>query len=209
MRANIAATKTNLLKVKKTLAITREGYELLDEKRKLLIRELTAIIHIVDKAQKDVDAAFIQAYALVDKATVIMGRKKLEELAFSVNINSNLSISRQRVMGVNMPAIELKITEKSPYHSPVGVSVYVEEVTSKFKNLLTLLAQLAEKKIALMRIARELQRTIRKVNALEKIHIPFYSETLKYISERLEEESRDSFSMLKIIKRSIEVAASR
>ncbi|MDP2923182.1 MAG: V-type ATP synthase subunit D [Candidatus Omnitrophota bacterium] len=203
MRANIAATKTNLLKVKKTLSLTEEGYELLDEKRKLLIRELTSVIHIVDKAQRDVDLAFTQGYDLVDKAMVVMGRRKLEELSFSIDIKSNLFISQQRVMGVNMPAIELKIIEKSPYYSPAGVSIYVEEVILRFKDLLKLLAQLAEKKIALLRIAREVQRTIRKVNALEKIHLPFYRETLKYIGERLEEESRDSFSMLKIIKQEI------
>lgn len=204
MHANIAATKTNLLRFKKTLALTEEGYELLDEKRKILINELTGIIHIVDKIQRDVDSAFRDAYALVDKATVVMGRDRLEALSLSVDINAELNISRRRVMGINMPMVNLRIRENPPYYSPVKVSFYVDEVIFKFKDILSLLAQLAEKKIALLHIAKEVQKTVRKVNALQKIHLPFYRQTLKYIGERLEEEGRESFSMLKMLKRNIQ-----
>lgn len=200
MRANIAATKTNLLKTKKTLSLTEEGYELLDEKRRLLISELTAIMHIVDRFQRDLDEALAKAYDVVDKAVVMMGRKKLEELSLAIDIRSSIGISQKRVMGVNMPAIELKVSENAPYYSPVNISFYVDEIIIKFKDILKLISQLAEKKIAFLRIAREVQRTIRKVNALEKIHIPFFKATLKYISDSLEEESRESFSMLKLIK---------
>jgi V/A-type H+-transporting ATPase subunit D len=77
MKINIAATKTNLLKSKKLLSLTIEGHDLLDEKRRILINELTSIIHIVDKLQREVDTALQGAYGLVDKAVVLMGRKKL------------------------------------------------------------------------------------------------------------------------------------
>ena len=80
MRINIAATKTNLLKSKKLLSLTQEGHALLDEKRRILINELTSIIHIVDGLQRKVDAVLQEAYGLMDKALVIVGRKKLEEL---------------------------------------------------------------------------------------------------------------------------------
>lgn len=200
MRANIPATKTNLLRTKKTLALTEEGYELLDEKRRLLMAELTAIIDVVDKFQRSLDEALFKAYNMVDKATIIMGRKKLEDLALSVDIKSTISIQQKRVMGVNIPAIDLKITDNLPCYSPTGVSLYADEIVINFKELLVLIAQLAEKRIALFRIAKEVQKTIRKVNALEKIHIPFFKDTLKYISDTLEEESRESFSMLKLIK---------
>ena len=183
MRANIAATKANFLKTKKTLALTEEGHALLDEKRRLLINELTAILHIVDKFQKDVDIALARAYALFDKALIVTGRRKLEELSYAIDIKTDITIFHERVMGVNMPRIELNIAEKAPYFSPIGVSVHVDEAISGFKELPQLLAQLAEKKIALLRVAREVQKTVRKVNALEKIHLPFYRETLKYIAK--------------------------
>jgi V/A-type H+-transporting ATPase subunit D len=201
MKADIAATKTNLLRVKKALALTEEGHELLDEKRKILLSELTAVVDSVDQHQREVDGAFKEAYEMVDKAVVGIGRKRLEELSFSIDIKSELSISQRRVMGVTVPLVDLRIRESPPYYSLYEVNLYVDEGIVKFKEVLRLLAILAEKKITLLRLARETQRTIRKVNALEKIHLPYYRDTLKYIGDRLDEESRDAFAMLKLIKK--------
>jgi len=162
--------------------------------------ELTAIIYIVDKFQRSLDETLFKAYNMVDKATVVMGRRKLEDLALSVDIKSTISVFQKRVMGVNIPTISLKTTDNLPCYSSLGVSLYADEIIVNFKELLVLITQLAEKKIAFLRIAKEVQKTIRKVNALEKIHIPFFKDTLKYITNALEEESREAFSMLKLIK---------
>ncbi|MFA5388517.1 MAG: V-type ATP synthase subunit D [Candidatus Omnitrophota bacterium] len=203
MRINIAATKTNLLKSKKLLSLTKEGHSLLDEKRRILINELTAIIHIVDRLQREADKALQEAYAIVDKTIVLMGRKRLEEISYSINIKTSLSISERRVMGVSLPVISMNTAENPPYYSPLDVSFYVDEVIIKFKDVLKVIASLAEKKIALIRIAKEVQKTIRKVKALEKIYLPFYEDSVKYISDRLDEDSREAFSMLKLIKERI------
>jgi V/A-type H+/Na+-transporting ATPase subunit D len=200
LKLNIAATKTNLLSVKKSLALTKEGYELLDEKRKILINELNAVIDIAEKLEHDLNKMLKDAYATVDKAVVVMGRSRAESLSFSSGIKNEISISNRRVMGVDIPIIKLDITDNPPHHSPYGVSFYLEEAIVKFKEVLKLIAQLAEKKIALLRIAEEVFKTIRKVNALEKIYIPNYEDTFKNISERLDEEGRESFCMLKMIK---------
>lgn len=203
MKINIAATKTNLLKSKKLLSLTQEGHDLLDEKRRILINELTSVIHIVDGLQRKVDAVLQEAYKITDKALVTMGRKRLEELSFSIDIKTRLAISERRIMGVSLPVIEADIKENPPYYSSYEVSFYVDEVIAKFKEVLKLITQLAEKKIALIRIAKEVQKTIRKVNALEKIYLPYYETSVKYISDRLDEDAREAFSMLKLIKERI------
>ena len=200
MKLNIAATKTNLLNIKKSLALTKEGYELLDEKRKILINELNAVIDIAEKLESDLNKMLKDAYATIDRGIVVMGRSRVESLSFAGGIKNEISISNRRVMGVDIPMIKLKITDNPPHHSPYGVSFYIEEAIVKFKEVLKLIAQLAEKKIALLRIAEEVFKTIRKVNALEKIYIPNYEDTFKNISERLDEEGRESFCMLKMIK---------
>lgn len=200
MHFNIAATKTNLLKVKKSLALTKEGYELLDEKRKILINELNALVNVTDKLEKDVDVKLRQAYEVADKAMITMGRRNAQALSLSMDISNDISISQRRVMGVDVPTIALNVVDRPPYHSPHDVSFYADDTILKFKEVLKLLAELAEKKIALLRIAEEAFKTIRKVNALEKIYIPGYEDTFKYISERLDEEGRESFLMLKMIK---------
>lgn len=200
MKLNIAATKTNLLNIKKSLAFTKEGYELLDEKRKILINELNSVIDIAKKLENDLNKMLKDAYATIDKGVVIMGRSRAESLSFAGGIKNEISISNRRVMGVDIPMVKLEITDNPPHHSPYGVNFYLEEAIVKFKEVLKLIAQLAEKKIALLRIAEEVFKTIRKVNALEKIYIPNYEDTFKNISERLDEEGRESFCMLKMIK---------
>jgi V/A-type H+-transporting ATPase subunit D len=200
LKLNIAATKTNLLNVKKSLALTREGYELLDEKRKILINELNAVIDIAENLESELNKMLKDAYATIDKGVVVMGRSRAESLSFASGIKNELTISNRRVMGVDIPMIKMEIIDHPPHHSPYGVSSYIEEATVKFKEVLKLIAQLAEKKIAVLRIAEEVFKTIRKVNALEKIYIPNYEDTFKSISERLDEEGRESFGMLKIIK---------
>jgi len=203
MHINIPATKTNLFKFKKTLQLTEEGHSLLDEKRRILMNELTSILYGMDKMQRDVDAALQEAYKAVDRAVVTVGRKKLEELSFAIDIKTSLSMSQRRIMGVSVPVVDIKIKENPPYYSPYEVSFYVDDAIVKFKELLKSLAELAEKKMALMRVARETQKTIRKVNALEKVHIPYYRSTIKVISDKLDEESRESFSMAKLIKQKL------
>ncbi len=201
MSINIAATKTNLLKTKKSLSLTQEGFELLDEKRRILLDELAAIIDSVDRHQEQVDNALAEAYKLVDKATVSLGRKRIEELSFSVDIKSELDISQRRVMGVAVPLINLNLQDNPPYYSLLEVSPHVDEAISKFKEVVKLLAVLAEKKITLLRLSDEARKTIRKVKALEKIYLPYYRQAFKYIGDRLDEEARDAFAMLKLIKR--------
>jgi V/A-type H+-transporting ATPase subunit D len=114
---------------------------------------------------------------------------------------SEIFITQRRVMGVSVPVISARIRENPPYYSLYDVNLNVDEVIVQFKQVLQALAVLAEKKITLLRLAEEARKTIRKVNALEKIYIPYYSEAQKSISERLDEESRDAFGMLKLIKR--------
>lgn len=203
MKINIAATKTNLIKVKKSLSLTVEGHELLDEKRRILLMELTSIMEKTNALQGEVNDAMHNAYQIVDKCVVTMGRRKMEEISLAIDLNNKVSIANRRLMGVTIPNISYQITENPPYGSTYQVNFYMDEVVNKFKTVLKLLAQLAEKRITLLRLAKEVQKTIRKVNALEKIYMPYYSEAVKNISDRLDEESREGFSTLKILKQKL------
>ncbi|MCL5674763.1 MAG: V-type ATP synthase subunit D [Candidatus Omnitrophica bacterium] len=200
MRINVPATKTNFLKIKQTLLLTQEGYQLLDEKRRILMLELSSIEKTVLELQDKIDKEFQQAYDTLSRAISISGKKKLEDISLAVNIEMDLFISQKRRMGVAVPVISMDIKETAPFYSFSDINIIVDETIAGFKKLLNLIIELTELKTALIRIAKEIQKTIRKVNALEKIHIPNYKETVKFIGERLDEESRESFTMLKIIK---------
>jgi V/A-type H+-transporting ATPase subunit D len=203
MRVNVAATKTNLLKLRKSLALTREGHDLLDEKRRILINELTSLTHVMDRVQRELEESLRQGYLALEQAVIAMGRRRVEELSLSVDVENTMHISQRRVMGVSLPVIESKVVQKAPYFSFPGASFYIDETIQKFSVVNEVLATLAEKKIAVLRLSKEVKKTIRKVNALEKVYLPYYEDGVKYIGDRLDEESRDAFSMLKIIKKNL------
>lgn len=201
MRYTVAATKTNLIRFKKNLTLTREGHALLDEKRRILLMELTAFANAASALERKLDEALRAAYDAADAAVIAMGAKTMDELAWAVDIDHDVRIGKRRVMGVTVPVITLQTVSHGPFYGSQGVSAYADETIAVFQGVLKIIAELAGRKIGLLRLAREVQKTIRKVNALEKVHMPYFAGAVTYVSERLDEEARDAFSLLKIIKK--------
>ena len=133
-----------------------------------------------------------------------MGKLKVQYLTGAVNISTDITVKSRRVMGVNLPVIETEFTERAPYYSPLGNSFWIDNSLYCFKEVLKLLGKLSELKISVLRLANEVKKTIRKVNALEKIAIPDLKETVHYIQSRLEENERDMFVLMKMVKENLE-----
>ncbi len=199
-RYEIAPTKTNLMNIRRDLGFASDGWELLDQKRKILVVELMGLIDRAVDAQKDVESRLAEAFAALDQAILRMGRREVNLIALGMNIESEISISQRRVMGVSLPRVRVKFEDRSPYFAAAESSIWIDEAIKKFREILGLLGTLAEARISLMRLSREVAKTIRRVNALEKIFIPDYEETLKYIEMALEESERESFFVLKLVK---------
>ncbi len=203
MNARIPATKTNLLKTKRTLGLCREGYKLLDEKRKILLMEISSLSSEVEKIQNDVDESLANLYNAVEKCLVEMGKTRFIQASEAVDTEIEIEIEEKKFMGAIIPHISLSIKERIPFFSPFGVSFHMDHAIILMRDALKNIVMLAEKKTALRRLEIEFQRTTKKVNALEKIHIPYYSRLASYISERLDEESREAFATMKEIKKKI------
>ncbi len=199
-----APTKTNLLKLRSDLGFAQLGHELLDQKRNILVIEL---LHLVDQTadlQNRVEDALVQAYKTLEEAVLQMGKLKVQNLGSAVNIETNIRIGIRRVMGVSLPVVETDFVERSPYFSLMGTSFWIDNSLDAFKSALKLLGKLAELKISVLRLAGEVRKTIRKVNALEKIAIPNLKDTVTYIKSRLEENERDMFVLMKMVKERLE-----
>ncbi|TFG58832.1 MAG: V-type ATP synthase subunit D [Spirochaetales bacterium] len=199
-----APTKTNLLKLRNELKFAKLGYELLDQKRNILVIEL---LNLVDQAvdfQGKVEKGLADAYKTMEEAVLSMGRLKVLHLSGAVNIKAEISIKQRRVMGVPLPVVETNFQEHAPYYSLMDTSFWVDSSLREFKDALKLMGRLAELKISIMRLANEVRKTIRKVNALEKIAIPDLKESVTYIQNRLEENERDGFILLKMVKNRLE-----
>lgn len=199
-RYEVAPTKTNLMRIRRDLGFAREGWELLDQKRKILVVELMGLIDRAVEAQEQVEARLAEAFEALDQAILRMGRREVNLIAVAMNIQSDISFSQKRVMGVSLPRVRVDFEDRSPYFAAAESSIWIDESIKKFREVLELLGTLAEARISLMRLSREVAKTIRRVNALEKIFIPDYDETLKYIETSLEESERETFFVLKLIK---------
>lgn len=202
--SNIAPTKSNLLKLKDELKFASLGYDLLDQKRNILVLEL---LHLVDQAvdyQSRVERSLAEAYAALRRASIDMGKLQVARITRAINVESGILIKQRRVMGVQLPVVETEYIDHSPYFSPTETSFWVDGSLKEFKKVLEMMGRLAELKVSIMRLAVEVKKTIRKVNALEKIAIPDLRESVEYIRGRLEETERDSFMLMKMVKGRLE-----
>lgn len=201
MAKDVPPTKTNLLALKGELAFAKEGFELLDQKKTILLGELLSMISKSKQVEKDIRALLKDAYVSLENAVLKEGVSRLEDIASMVNIETSLTIHYKKVMGVSIPIVESTIKEPKLHYSLYNTSPWVDNTVTQFRKVLDVIARLAQLRISVLRLAREIKSTIRKVNALEKISIPDYQETIAFIVERLEEVDREAFSTLKVLKK--------
>ncbi|HHS14287.1 MAG TPA: V-type ATP synthase subunit D [bacterium] len=200
MAVKTTPTKTNLLKLRRDLGFAREGYELLEQKRQILVVELMGIMDKTAEAQKKTESALAEAYEALRECLLVMGHTAVSRTADAVRLDTDIQIHMRRVMGVNLPQVQLTVHDRSPYYSIIDTSFWVDESIRRFKNLLEDLASWAEYKVSLMRLAEEVRKTMRRVNALEKIAMPDYRTAIRSIEASLEENEREMFATLKLIK---------
>ena len=199
-RYGVAPTKSNLIRVKQELQFAREGHELLDQKRQILVAELMSMMQRTQDFQEKVDRQLMEAYASLRQTIVRMGKNAFSQAANAVNLITDISLFSRKIMGVRVPVVETHIEDRSPYYSLSGTSFWLDVTVARFKALLPLLGELAQLRLSVLRLAREVNKTIRRVNALEKFSIPDFEETLKYIQDVLEEQDRENLFILKLIK---------
>ena len=200
MDTSLAPTRSNLMKVKDELEFSKLGYDLLDQKKSILVSELLTLVDQAVDYQNRVENALFAADMTLENAIMHMGRLKVANLAGAVNITSSISLGSRKVMGVPLPKVDTAFSGSGPYFSPEGTSMLSEMALGKFREALELMGRMAELKVSIMRLSREVKKTIRKVNALEKLVIPDKEETLRYLSDRIEEQERESFTQLKAVK---------
>lgn len=203
-RIKLVPTKSNLLKLKRDLSFAQEGYELLEQKRQVLVSQLMPMVNDAIAAHEKMDTALREAYSALQNAIISNGKSTVKSMARAVRIESDIQIYNLRVMGVTVPKVEVEIQDDAPYYSAGNSSFWIDESIFRFKQILEAMGRFAELRVSLLRLAQEVRKTQRRVNALEKISIPDYQETIKFISDSLEESERGTLTSLKYIKEHLE-----
>ena len=200
MEIQTVPTKGNLIANKRSLELAKGGYELLDRKRNILIREMMALIDKATEIQNKIDSTYSSAYLALQRANITLGI--CEELASTVPIDNSLKLSYRSVMGVEIPIVSVNKNEKLSV--PFGLyssNSTIDEAYLKFEEVKRLTAELAEIENSVYRLADSIKKTQKRANALKNIVIPQFEEIVKFISDAIEEKEREDFSRLKVIKK--------
>jgi V/A-type H+-transporting ATPase subunit D len=201
MEQNIAPTKANLMSAKGTLEFSEKGYELLDQKRNVLIREMMGLLDEAKSVQERINVTFTEAYDALKTANLTIGIASVEDIAASVPENGEFEILHKSVMGVEIPRIKYNIHKVEPQYSFYQTNASMDIAFKKFWEIKQLVMELAEVENSVYKLAIEIKRTQKRANALENIQIPKYEEIVKYIQDAMEEKDREDFFRLKVVKK--------
>jgi V/A-type H+-transporting ATPase subunit D len=199
-RINVPPTRSNLLRIKQELEFAREGYEILDKKREVLTNELVRLAQDASMLQDQVRALFSKAYRALEYAQLTMGRERLEWAALAVNKTVEVEIRNRGVMGVPIPNIIAQGESPQTSYSLGDTMSTLDEASVAFREVLVRIPELSEMMTSVWRLARELNKTQRRVNALQHVFIPDYEETVVFIESALEEREREETFRLKVLK---------
>lgn len=204
MDPNTFPTKGNLILAKNSLALSIQGYELMDKKRNILIRELMELIDNAKNIQTEIDITFKEAYLALQKANIEMGINNVEELSRSVPKEDSITIKTRSIMGTEIPLVEFKNTSFTPTYAYYNTKLSLDEACRHFNKVKELSIRLAMVENSAYRLATNIKKTQKRANALKNITIPHYTALTRDISNALEEKEREEFTRLKVIKRNKE-----
>ena len=201
MNPNTFPTKGNLILAKNSLALARQGYELMDKKRNILIREMMDLIDKASDIQSQIDTTFRTAYAALQEANVRLGIHVVDEISHSVPVENSIRIKTRSIMGTEIPLVESDESPSMPTYAYYGTSQALDEAKAAFDKVKQLTIQLSMIENSAYRLATNIKKTQKRANALKNITIPTYEVLTKSIQEALEEKEREEFTRLKVIKR--------
>ncbi|MDO4680447.1 MAG: V-type ATP synthase subunit D [Aerococcus sp.] len=201
MDVNNAPTKGNLQQIQKTLRLSRNGYDLMDRKRLILMNEITSLIKEANKVQSDLDEAMKDAYAALQRASVDLGILDAYNAALDIEEDDDVTIQVRSIMGSEVPNIKHEAHSLKPAYAFSSTSANLDEARIAFEKVKELQIQLAQVENAAYRLANNIQKTQKRVNALQNITIPELEAVEKEINSALEEKEREEFIRLKVVKR--------
>ena len=199
-RINLPPTRSNLLHLKQELQFARQGYEILDRKREVLTSELFHMAHDAEALQQQVWKQLANAYEALIRAKMTMGQEHVEWAALAMHKTVEVQLRSRGVMGVPIPLVEASGGPPEMPYSPGNTTAALDEASAAFRQVLSRIPELAELETSVWRLAVELRKTQRRVNALQHIFIPNYEETITFIVNSLEEHEREETFRLKRLK---------
>ena len=201
MDPNTFPTKGNLILAKNSLALSKQGFDLMDKKRNILIKELMELVDQAKDIQSQIDVTFRTAYSALQRANLDIGISYVQEISRTVPVEDSIQIKTRSVMGTEIPLVQANESSNAPTYAYYGTKASLDEAKAGFEKVKQLTIRLSAVENAAYRLAINIKKTQKRANALKNITIPKYEELTKSISNALEEKEREEFTRLKVIKR--------
>ena len=201
----VLPTKIELIRLKKSLKVSRTIHKILEDKRDVLLRRLDEMIDEATKARDETGKPLSDAYLALYDAYLEMGPINLESTASTTPISTEVDVNVRRVVDVDIPTLQIKGKDEGLTYGFADTTSALDKATKLMRQVLPTIGRAAELENAIFRLAAELEKTQRLINALEYIIIPGYVGSIKYISSTLEEREREDFVKLKHVKKVIEM----
>lgn len=200
-------TRTELLAKKAQIELAEQGRDLLKEKRDALIVEFMSVMDTVVRSSAQLGKVAGEAYYTLTLAKAVDGSVAVKSASFATRGEVRVEVSGIHIMGVYVPEITKKSVRRTLLtrgYSPTAVSSRIDETAEKYEEELDIILDIAAIETRLKRLGEEIQKTRRRVNALDNNVIPNLKEQVKYIQTTLEERAREDLFRLKKVKKAIE-----
>jgi V/A-type H+-transporting ATPase subunit D len=203
----LSITRMELLARKAQIALASQGRDLLEQKRTALMKELLTTVDTVMEHAGALQEAATRAHEALARAEAIAGTEAVQAAALAARGDFPLEVYTASVMGVRVPHIERKRVAR-PFsgrcYSPVATSLTIDEAAEAFETEVDVIINLAESELRLTRLAAEIQRTSRRLNALDHLLIPRLEAERDAIQTALDERERADHFRLKLMKKILE-----
>jgi V/A-type H+-transporting ATPase subunit D len=200
----VRPTRLELLRTRRRIVVATKGLNLLKLKRSALIVEFFALSREAMKLRGDLRARIERGYESIRMAEMLEGPTRLENISSLLPDIAPVAVTTKNVMGVRTPQVDRGGYEPTPTPDLLDLPVSIQEAVRRFQRIYQVVLDIAEKENALRRLLKEIEKTKRRASAIENVLIPRLQDVVRYIKFRFDELERDSFSMLKTVKRKME-----
>jgi V/A-type H+-transporting ATPase subunit D len=200
MKIRVNPTRMQMLRLKKRLVMSRRGHKLLKDKMEGLVQSFMELVDEYAKLRDEVDREVPRTLSLFMLAQGISGEEAVTAALEETDTRLDVAIKRKSVMSVAYPEVELQGFELRPSYSTLATSTDFDMASASMRDIFPRLLELASKEEAVVRMADEIEKTRRRVNALEYVMIPSLASTIKEIASKLEEAERSSRARLMKVK---------
>lgn len=200
--STLLPTKSNLIKLKKTIALSKQGQELLEKKKYILENEKEKYISQKKELEETFHKQYEKAFLALQNANVDMGINKVNMISHTIEIDNQLDIKYKTIMGVEIPLISYTSSSNPDLtFGLLGTTISIDEAIVEFQKIKKIMVDLARLEITISRLDSAIEKVQKRSNSLKDIIIPNYEKDEKRIQDILEERDREEFVRMKMIKK--------